>query len=108
MSPLPLPPPPVAPEATTPTATAARLSLEDLLPSLVRKVAWSGDSKKGTVRMELGAGALAGATLTVHADEGRVRVHLDAPPGLDAAAWRQRIHERLTQRGLLVDSIEVG
>lgn len=57
--------------------------------------------------MELGAGALAGATLVVHADDGRVRVELDAPSNVDAAAWRARIHERLTRRGLLVDSIDV-
>lgn len=85
----------------------ARTSLEDLLPALVRKVAWSGDGRRGTVRMELGAGALAGATLTIHADDGRVRVELDAPAHANAAEWRTRIHDRLTRRGLLVDAIEV-
>ncbi len=85
----------------------ARTSLEDLLPLLVRKVAWAGDGKRGTVRMELSAGALAGATLVVHADHGHVRVELDAPAHVNAAEWRARIHERLTQRGLLVDAIDV-
>jgi len=57
--------------------------------------------------MELGAGALAGATLLIHADDGRVRVELDAPSHVNAAEWRTRIHDRLTRRGLLVDSIDV-
>jgi len=89
------------------TATRASASLEDLLPSLVRKVGWSGDGRKGTVRMELGAGELAGATLLVHAEEGRVRVHLSAPAGTSAAGWRDRIAERLAARGIQVDDIEV-
>jgi hypothetical protein len=106
-------PTPVAPNAPTapidPSSPmgVARTSLEELLPALVRKVAWVGDGRRGTVRMELGAGALAGATLLIHADEGRVRVELDAPSHVNATEWRARIHERLTRRGLLVDSIDV-
>ncbi len=111
-------PPPTATPSIVPPAPSpsidpsspiavARTSLEDLLPSLVRKVAWSGDGRRGTVRMELGAGALAGATLLIHADDGRVRVELDAPSHVNAAEWRTRIHDRLTRRGLLVDSIDV-
>ncbi len=104
---------PVAPTAAPALAEAApvaraRASLEDLLPALVRRVAWSGDGKRGTVRLELGAGALAGATLLVHTDEGRVRVHLSAPPGVDLEGWRTRIASRLAGRGLDVAEVEVG
>jgi hypothetical protein len=83
-----------------------RSSLEDILPALVRRVAWSGDGRRGTVRLELGAGELAGGTLLVQVDEGRVRVRLTAPPGVDVDAWRGRITDRLEARGLAVDSVE--
>ncbi len=105
--------PPLAGAMAVPSAPAAaverqaRTSLEELLPALVRKIAWSGDARRGTVRLELGAGALSGATLVVHADEGRVRVQLNAPEGVDPAAWRARIEERLAARGLDVESVEV-
>ncbi len=85
----------------------ARASLEEVLPALVRRVAWSGDGKKGTVRLELGAGRLEGATLLVHAEDGRVRVELSAPAGVDAESWRQRIVSRLQLRGVQVDSVQV-
>lgn len=87
--------------------THARVSLEEILPQLVRKIAWAGDGKKGSVRIELGAGELAGSTLLVHADEGKVRVELNVPPGVDAHAWKERIHSKLTARGLDVESVDV-
>ena len=57
--------------------------------------------------MELGAGSLAGGTLVVHAEDGRVRVELDVPAGTDARAWEARLHERLTGRGVTVDELVV-
>jgi hypothetical protein len=85
----------------------ARASLEEVLPALVRRVAWSGDGRRGTMRLEIGQGRLAGATLLVHADDGRVRVELSAPAGVDASSWRERILSRLHVRGVRVDSVEV-
>lgn len=95
-----------------PTAEAtemvrAQASLEDLIPALVRRVQWGGDGRKGTVRMELGAGELAGGTLQVSADHGHVRVQLDVPPGVDAAAWQARITARLAAQNIAADQIEV-
>jgi hypothetical protein len=87
---------------------AAAGSLEELLPALVRRVAWSGDGRRGTVRLELGAGELAGATLLVHADSGRVRVRLDVPPGVDAARWEHRIRQRLEANRIPADTVEVA
>jgi hypothetical protein len=58
------------------------------------------------VRLEIGAGELAGGTLLVQVDDGRVRVRLIAPPGVDVAAWRGRITDRLAARGLAVDAVE--
>lgn len=108
-SPLAMPHPPAATllaGAATSTARAAT-SLEDLVPGLVRRIAWSGDRHRGTVRLELGAGELAGATLLVHAEGGRVRVHLDVPPGVDGGRWQQRIRNRLASRGVPADAVEV-
>ena len=86
----------------------ARAPLEQLMTRLVRRVAWSGNARSGVARLELGAGELAGATLTIQADDGVVRVALDLPPGADGAAWRERISGRLGARGLQVESIEVA
>jgi hypothetical protein len=96
----PIPPTEVA------TARAAS-SLEELLPQLVRRVAWSGDGRRGSMRMEIGAGHLAGSTLLVHAEDGRVRVELDIPPDVDASGWQDRIRQRLEARGIAADSVEV-
>jgi hypothetical protein len=95
---------PVTPEA----APRALASLEHLVPALVRRVAWSGDARRGTARLEIGAGELAGSTLLVHADEGRVQVHLSVPPGVDAASWQRRITERLASRNISAQSVEVA
>ncbi len=90
--------------STDPPAFA---SLEELLPALVRKIAWSGDGRRGSVRLELGAGALSGATLLVHADGGQVRVALQAPPVTDLEDWRARIAGRLAAKGLDVLGVDV-
>jgi hypothetical protein len=97
---------PAAPAAEA-VATRARTSLEDLLPSLVRKVAWSGDGRRGTVHLELGEGPLAGGKLLIQAEDGRVRVRLSAPDGVAREAWRDRIASRLAARGLDVDEVDV-
>lgn len=107
----------LAPPQTTMTApverdaaaaqTNARVSLEELVPQLVKKIAWSGDAQRGMVRMELGAGDLAGGTLTVSAENGRVSVHVAAPPGTDVNEWKSRIANRLEARGIAVDTVHV-
>ncbi len=95
-----------APTPGAPTSNpSAPASLEELLPALVRKIAWSGDARRGAVRIELGAGALAGATLLVAADGGRVRVTLSAQPGVELEPYRDRIVARLAARGLDADVI---
>jgi hypothetical protein len=98
---------PVSPAtATEEVASRARVSIEELLPQLVRRIAWGGDRRKGTVQMELGAGPHAGTTVTVHADHGRVRVEVDSAGGRggDIEALRSRIDARLKRRGLEVES----
>jgi hypothetical protein len=107
LGPLPLPAslPPAEPAKGAP-GTPASASLEDLWPTLVRKVAWFGDARRATVRMELGAGALAGATVLVHSENGHVRVELRAPPHVNVDDWRARIAGRLACRGLNVEGID--
>jgi hypothetical protein len=58
------------------------------------------------VRLELGAGALSGATVLLTYDEGRVRVALDHPCHADLDAWRARIGARLVAAGLPVSEVE--
>jgi hypothetical protein len=101
------PAPAFAPPPTDATVQRAAASLEDLLPALVRRVAWSGDGRRGTMRLELGAGDLAGSTLLVHAEGGRVRVRLEVPPGIDAHGWQERIEQRLQSRGIPTDAVEI-
>ena len=88
-------------------STTSRVSLEGLLPQLVRRIAWSGDAHKGTARLELGQGELEGATLIVHSDRGAVSVQLEVPPGVDGAEWKARIGRRLEARGLQIAELEV-
>jgi hypothetical protein len=77
------------------------VGLETLLPMLVRQVAWSREGPSATVRLELGLGELAGAVVLVETDAlERVRVRIEAPKGVDAEAWRERLLRRLETRGL--------
>lgn len=90
------------PNLTEDIAPRARVSMEELLPQLVKRIAWAGDRRKGTVQLELGAGRHAGTTVTVHADGGRVRVELQ---GSDVEELRSRIDARLKRHGLDVESV---
>jgi hypothetical protein len=85
-------------------------SLEELVPQLVRKLALAGDGKRATVRVEIGGGPLAGATVLVSNESGALRVDVEAPSNLGAgerAAWSERIKNRLVARGLSVEDVAV-
>lgn len=97
------PPEPAAP----PPANASLPELEQLLQRLVRRAAWGGDGRRGSARLEIGAGPLEGATLLVQAEGGEVSVDLELPPGADAEPWRARLRERLEARGLSVRELSV-
>jgi hypothetical protein len=91
-APLSAPPPPVA--------LPLREDLQNLLGGLARRVAWGGDRRKGSARIELSEGPLAGATLIVHTEERSVNVELELPTGGSLAGdWQQRILDRLEERG---------
>jgi hypothetical protein len=78
-------------------------SLEEILPALVRRIAWSGDGRRGVVRIELGSGELDGAMLLVATEGGRVRVALSGGAGVELESWRERIAKRLEDKGLDVE-----
>lgn len=99
--PMPLAPAPVE-TAAREVATRARVSMEELLPLVVRRIAWGGDKTKAAVHVELGAGALDGTTVTVHAEGRRVRLELGGAGDLDAL--RARLESRLRAAGIDVES----
>ena len=82
------------------SSAAAVATIEQLLPTLVSRVAWSGDAKKGAVRLEFRAGALAGGLLLVEAQGGDLHVTVSAPAETDVEDLRQRLAARLAARGL--------
>jgi hypothetical protein len=83
-----------------PAALPLREDLQNLITGLARRVAWGGDRRKGSARIELSVGPLAGATLIVHAEQRTVTVELELAPGSSLTAdWQQRILERLNARG---------
>jgi hypothetical protein len=73
--------------------------LQTLLTGLVRRASWGGDRRKGSARIELSEGALAGATLVVHTEQHLVSVELELPSGVPTLGWQRRITERLEARG---------
>jgi len=84
-----------------------REDLQNLLTGLARRVAWGGDRRKGSARIELSEGALAGATLVVHTERQTVSVELELPAGMAAQGWQERIAQRLEGRGFLAQ-VKVG
>lgn len=97
--------PAAAREVDAAPTTAARVSMEELLPQLVRRIAWAADRKRGTVQLELGAGRHEGTTVTVHADGGRVRIELGGKDADGVADLRSRIDARLRRQGIDVESV---
>lgn len=98
------------PNESPPRAGVAEVRLPELeqaLGHLVRRVAWGGDGRRGTVRLELGAGELAGAVLTIHAEAREVEVELSLPAGVAAADWEERLAGRLAASGLAVKQLVV-
>jgi hypothetical protein len=74
----------------------ARVSLEELVPQVVRRIAWGGDRTKGSVHLEL----VSGEKVTVHAEGRRVRVEVEGNADLE-----RRIGSRLRAAGIEVESV---
>ncbi len=89
-------------QAAPPAALSLRDDIQNLLTGLARRVAWGGDRRRGSARIELAEGALAGATLIVHTEHRSVRVEIELPGGAPATQdLQQRILERLQGRGFV-------
>ena len=88
-------------------ALPLRDDLQNLLTGLARRVAWGGDRRKGSARIELSEGALAGATLVVHTEQRSVCVELELPAGARGSGLEERLRERLEARGFSA-SVRVG
>lgn len=94
-----MPTPPLQSSAAPSAALPLREDLQNLLCGLARRVAWGGDRRRGSARIELSEGTLAGATLVVHAEQRSVSVELELPAGAAAQGWESRLRERLEARG---------
>jgi hypothetical protein len=70
-------------------------------------VAWGGDRRRATARIELGGAHYAGAAVRIDADGDSLTIELEAPPGVDASELGARLSERFAARGLRVDSLLV-
>jgi hypothetical protein len=88
--------------ATAAESRAAPLP-ERLASEIVRTIAWGGDRRRGAARIELGGERFGGTKVTVEVDGDRLRLGLDAPPGVDSVELRQRLTARLERRGLSVE-----
>jgi len=88
--------------APVPTDARAWAAHEPLVCEIVRAIAWGGDRRRGTARIELGGARLGGGTVVVHAEGSVVRLDVEGPPGIDADALRARLVARLEARGFSV------
>lgn len=82
--------------ANEPVAHRARVSLEELVPQVLRRIAWGGDRTKGSVLLELASGD----KVTVHAEGGRVRLQVEGDADLE-----RRIGSRLRAAGIEVEGV---
>jgi hypothetical protein len=92
---------PAVPAPTGPVA------IDPLVGELLRSIAWGGDRRRGTARIELGSGRYGGTALKVEVVGERLHIDLEAPPGVDANELGARLSERFAARGLPVDSLVV-
>jgi hypothetical protein len=74
--------------------------LDTLLDRFVKRFAMSGDRNRGTAHLSVGAGELAGGTVTLHAENGAVTIVVDAPAGADGAGLGERLRARMAGRGI--------
>lgn len=95
---------PEPPPATSAPA-AARLPDEVALERLVKRFAWGGNGKRGTARIELGAGPLSGATLLLSGEGRELRLEIEGADEGAARAFVRRLEERLSAKGLTLETV---
>ncbi|MBI3201772.1 MAG: hypothetical protein HYZ29_09545 [Myxococcales bacterium] len=95
------------PSAPTPAAPAPTLALPDelALERLVRRFSWGGNGKRGSARIELGSGPLAGATLVVHAEGREVSIEVEGGEDHAVGELARRVKARLDGKGLVLRDV---
>lgn len=78
---------------------ARHASVEELAPVLLRKMAWSGDGRRGAARLELGSGSLAGAIVSLEAEHGVVALSVEGLDAREESSLRARLARGLEARG---------
>lgn len=71
----------------------------ELAPQLLRKMAWSGDGKRGAARLELGSGSLSGAVVTLESNGREVELSVEGLTAREESSLRERLSEGLSARG---------
>jgi hypothetical protein len=97
----------LTPPQSAPPPAAGPVPFAELWTRLVRRVAWGGDGRRATARIEIGEGEWAGAAIVVHALEREIAIEIDLPAGARLEAWRERIASRLRERGLELSELTV-
>jgi len=87
-------------EARAPELSPAASVPERLVSDVVRSLAWGGNQRRGAAKLELGGERYGGTRLVVEVDGDRLRLQVDAPPGVDSEELRARLAERFARRGL--------
>ena len=82
-------------------------ALDQIALQLVKRIAWGGTARKGAARIELGAGAWAGTTITVVSELEGVSLELDAGGSVDGNMLGERLRRRLESKGLRVHDVVV-
>lgn len=97
----------IEPAPTPAAAPSPALTLPDelALERLVRRFAWGGNGKRGSARIELGSGALAGATLVVHAEGREVSIEVEGGQGGAVEDLARRVKARLDSKGLVLGEV---
>lgn len=98
-----VPAPDVSRDASARVEAVRATAVEPLLGALVRRAAWgrSPDGRTASLRLEIGEGPFAGATILITADPRDLQIELDAPPEIDLEAWKTRLRHRLASQGLI-------
>lgn len=89
-----------APPPSSSPPPLATPPLDQLVERLLRRVAIGNGRHRGVAHLEVGAGSLQGASITIHADQGTVRIEIDAPASPATDTWRRELERRLHERGL--------
>lgn len=81
--------------------------LDQIAQQLVKRIAWGTAGRKGAARIELGAGAWSGTTITVVSEPQGVSLELDVGVDVDGELLGQRLRKRLESKGLCVQDVTV-